>query len=64
MRGALLADAVFTDVLQGSSDVGLVVVGEGDGKRPLLVHRISPNNSYQRQGGKSGRCRLARRQRN
>ncbi|KAL4418834.1 hypothetical protein ABPG77_004074 [Micractinium sp. CCAP 211/92] len=30
--------------------VGLVVMGESDHTRPLLVHRISKDNAYQRQG--------------
>lgn len=37
--------------LQHSSSVGLVVMGESDHSRPLLIHRISKDNSYQRQGG-------------
>lgn len=31
--------------------MGLVVMGEGDHARPLLIHRISKGNAYQRQGG-------------
>ncbi len=34
-----------------SGGVGLVVMGEGDRSRPLLIHRISKDNAYQRQGG-------------
>lgn len=41
--------------LQGNSSVGLVVMGEGEGARPLLIHRISKENQYQRQGGEPGR---------
>lgn len=33
-----------------SGGVGLVVMGEGDHARPLLIHRISKGNAYQRQG--------------
>ena len=40
--------------MQHTSSVGLVVMGEGDQPRPLLIHRISPDNAYQRQGGE--RC--------
>ncbi|KAL4459208.1 hypothetical protein ABPG75_014073 [Micractinium tetrahymenae] len=35
---------------QSSTQVGLVVLGESDHTRPLLVHRISKDNAYQRQG--------------
>lgn len=48
-----LAPALLTRIespQQGSS-VGLVVMGEGDAPRPLLIHRISRDNAYQRQGG-------------
>lgn len=40
---------------QSSTQVGLVVLGESDHTRPLLVHRISKENAYQRQGGERGR---------
>lgn len=36
--------------------VGLVVMGESHLSRPLLIHRISKGNAYQRQGGE---CLLA-----
>ncbi|EFN53416.1 hypothetical protein CHLNCDRAFT_58505 [Chlorella variabilis] len=41
---------VSVELMEGNSSVGLVVMGEGEGARPLLIHRISKENQYQRQG--------------
>jgi len=38
-------------MLQNSASVGLVVMGENELSRPLLIHRISREITYQRQGG-------------
>lgn len=41
---------VSVELMEGSANVGLVVMGENDHTRPLLIHRISKDNTYQRQG--------------
>ncbi len=46
--------------LQNNTIVGLVVMGESGHTRPLLVHRISKENAYQRQGGEHAQGCLPR----
>ncbi|KAI3423413.1 hypothetical protein D9Q98_010630 [Chlorella vulgaris] len=41
---------VSVELLEGNTSVGLVVMGEGESPRPLLIHRITRDTTYQRQG--------------